>query len=721
MKLLTLCGLFALVISQKAHAKPATNADFHICYFSLNNEKEFHEAQKFTEKLNKVSPRKITVSEHLTENSEPQEAFRELVKSGQKCDGLVISGHHTGSFSGTRAQGNLELDFLENLSCEPEVAAWFRKINALWLQGCRTLGVGQIASHQQEVELFSADFHTQRLGNDRQRAEHGVGQGLDQINREFTATLDQDNPLSSRFLRIFPHAKVFGWTKTAPGIEAHSEYSVPYHMAHLVSLMRKDMPQDPIADRINAKDAADYANAMILTLGQIGNEYKYCEDLTVEAWKHHGQVYGPKKFSFDNRDLNAFPKLYSNADSLLLDVRKNECSLRLANSPESAKKAVQDLLSDRRHLPYVSNGLFAYIQKAEEEGNEDVVDVIRKEISQSKELLDFFRKKIASPQTGLLSKIDYYGHYHQFTGEDLPEQKKMISAAALKQVNTPTAPNDYDARDFKQSLFASLLKNGLFDFSKLQDVKSPEGLSQLAQALRTERSSIPEGKFGEVFDYVLKAPSADDSVLTELVSAAGNSYGKLKVNRSELFHDLIDREEAQAYTLMQLVRTININNGGPDSVVHDKKKFFEKAIDKLSKIPETDLPIAKRLLIYLHQIPVEGSPELVEKMVKKGLINNADTFEWLYQSGAIEIKDPKARVRIWKESLKSPHLKADSLILLAEGLVTLRGPEDFSEMVGAIKSAPQISPKVKATLQNVIRKSGFSEEQKKAFLDKVRH
>ena len=29
--------------------------DFHICYFSLNNEKEFTEMQKFTKKLNEYS------------------------------------------------------------------------------------------------------------------------------------------------------------------------------------------------------------------------------------------------------------------------------------------------------------------------------------------------------------------------------------------------------------------------------------------------------------------------------------------------------------------------------------------------------------------------------------------------------------------------------------------------------------------------------------------
>lgn len=68
----------------------ANDNGFHICYFSLNNEKEFTEMQKFTAQLNKQSPRKITVSEYLTKEGKPNDAFQEMIDSGVKCDGLVI-------------------------------------------------------------------------------------------------------------------------------------------------------------------------------------------------------------------------------------------------------------------------------------------------------------------------------------------------------------------------------------------------------------------------------------------------------------------------------------------------------------------------------------------------------------------------------------------------------------------------------------------------------
>ena len=112
-----------------------------ICYLSLNNEKELTEMDKFTENLNRFSDEKIDVQEFLDVGGDPQIAFDEMVKSGVVCDGLVISGHHTGSFGGKRAKGSLSLSFMEKLSCQNKYAKFFNGVKALWLQGCRTLGV----------------------------------------------------------------------------------------------------------------------------------------------------------------------------------------------------------------------------------------------------------------------------------------------------------------------------------------------------------------------------------------------------------------------------------------------------------------------------------------------------------------------------------------------------------------------------------------------------
>ena len=166
-----------------------------------------------------------------------------MVESGVVCDGLVISGHHTGSFGGKRAKGSLSIDLMEELSCNPKYKALFNNVKGLWLQGCRTLGVSKIETTD------TADFHTQRVG--AVLDEDHLTQSFSDLNIEFSATLDQDNPLSSRYLRVFPRATTFGWTKTAPGSKSRSQYSVPFHIAHMARLNddRKRYFDNPISGK----------------------------------------------------------------------------------------------------------------------------------------------------------------------------------------------------------------------------------------------------------------------------------------------------------------------------------------------------------------------------------------------------------------------------------------------------------------------------------------
>ena len=102
--------LFFIVIST-LYTKAQSPDSFHICYFSLNNEKEFTEMEKFTKKLNKHSSHPISVKEYMTEGGSPEDSFKKMIDENVRCDGLVISGHHTGSFGGKRARGSLGVDF----------------------------------------------------------------------------------------------------------------------------------------------------------------------------------------------------------------------------------------------------------------------------------------------------------------------------------------------------------------------------------------------------------------------------------------------------------------------------------------------------------------------------------------------------------------------------------------------------------------------------------
>src|SRR4051812_40223348 len=107
-------ALTSLLLTLPAMAAPAAAVvpEYNICYFSLNKPDEQTIAKGFMDKLNAISSVKITVKEFQPDKATftkeeldkgaavPNAAFKKMVESGTKCDGIVISGHHTGSYGG---------------------------------------------------------------------------------------------------------------------------------------------------------------------------------------------------------------------------------------------------------------------------------------------------------------------------------------------------------------------------------------------------------------------------------------------------------------------------------------------------------------------------------------------------------------------------------------------------------------------------------------------
>ena len=218
--------------------------------------------ENFSQKLNPFSSQEIIVNEYQTEGSDPKQSFRKMLQSGARCEGLVVSGHHTGAFGGKRANGSLGIEFLEEMSCDPRYRDFFAGVKALWLQGCRTLGqkIRPVDhAHETPYNCTSADCHRERVG--ALLDEDHLTQSFADLEMEFSATLDQDNPLSSRYLRAFPQSTIFGWTKTSPGERSGSQLSLPYHIAHIARLVDggDDYFQDP-SGRLDEEVAAHYAS-----------------------------------------------------------------------------------------------------------------------------------------------------------------------------------------------------------------------------------------------------------------------------------------------------------------------------------------------------------------------------------------------------------------------------------------------------------------------------
>lgn len=456
----------ALLISSSGFAQ---SRSARICYFSLNNEKEFVETQKLAQKLNQATGSNITVKEFMPKGGNPNEAFRKMVASGEKCDGLVISGHHYGAWEGNRANGKLKLDFIEKLSCDPRYKEWFKNINSLHLQGCRTLGVGEIVS---DDPAYSADANTARVNRHvlEDNTREDVEAGVQELNHEFTNTLDQENPLSSRYLRTFPRATTFGWTKSAPGEESKSELSLLYHIAHMADVNNyhhRGIIVDPLKNLSNT-DAAELANAALDMLQK--PDWDDCEVKSITAWKRHGTLIKNKGLGYNNPDLNAYKSYESTNTPQMVRLKEIGCKLKNAKNQSDRMAAVREIIKDRASIAANFNSLveMASSRSMSSQEKNQIIDLMGSSDALRSFVGDKFNTK-NNALVGMFAKLDYYSFYKKVFKQKSPDAERLITQETFKVLLKPypnkseTSAEYLDLRDFKSTLTSALAKNGFVD------------------------------------------------------------------------------------------------------------------------------------------------------------------------------------------------------------------------------------------------------------------
>ena len=529
------------------------NAETTLCYFSLNNEKEYEVMEKLVTRLDKVSKEKIIIKEFQTKDDDPHNSFKQMLDSKTICNGLVISGHHTGSFGGERSQGKLDIDFIEEMSCQPQYADWFDNIRAVWLQGCRTMGV-KIEENEVDASEYSADFNMDRVA--AMLAQDYLEQSPEELNNEFSATLDQDNPLSSRYLRVFSNSTVFGWTKTAPGKEARSELSLPYHLAHTIRLTddRKEYFTDP-AKNLTDEQATKYA---VTLLGLLNRNTPSCyscpisEETSVNAWLNHGQAHGAVPLSFQNPDLMAFSSLASSGNVLLHRAKELDCLLKQDLSEEQKLAILDEILQDERLLGYNFNAIWSLLQEQKKKGNFAFLDKLQKKLSESIILKHFLMRKLSSKELGILRKIDYYAFYRDMTNQREKDIEDIILSASLKMLIQKVKEDDYGRRDFQQTLFDSLIKNDLvgdkgeFLNMLVNSTESQFVLQKVAKAVGN--LELETSKVGEMLQLIIEKANGNIYVFGEVTYVIGNS--KFEIPKAgEMLQFMIDRANGESIVL----------------------------------------------------------------------------------------------------------------------------------------------------------------------------
>jgi hypothetical protein len=598
--------VFSLFYSLPAHAVQ------RICYFSFNNQSEVETTQQFVNQINRVASEPIEVKEFLNSGSNPEKSFLQMVESGEKCDGLVISGHHTGAHGGKRAAGKLDLEFIEKLSCDPRYNEWFRGINALWLEGCRTVGVGTITPQNESEEKLTVDYHVKRVTMERQ--VDGLTQSVANLDHEFSNTLDQDNPLKSRYLRSFPKAKIFGWTNSAPGEKADSERSLLFHMAHIAKYLDPEygLPEDPLKGNISARGLQDYLNAINLALMPFSYQDRTCENIAVQGWIDHG-TYSKENplYAFDNPDLEASTSL-ENADSINpLFVKSLECALKNAlESGDDSKllKAVDAINSDPTSYNYTLGPMLSvYLELKAKKPNS--ANLMFNRMKSNSALTGFLEKKIHSKQVGFVRRADYYSVYREIAGYNNLELERELQQQFFEEIKTDLPRNDKYLRSntsaYRTTLLQALVKNRIggeaFFDSVLQTNPEWDVLVNLIKT--SSRLGLSKEQQLQKIDSILRSPRADPVVW----KVAKAELQKLKVSENEINSIYQSLNLIPEFNFEENAKNLDLNSNQTQPPVVER--IEEAPIPLVDPVKKKKEGFLKKLFTPNKKAPVEPKKE----------------------------------------------------------------------------------------------------------------
>lgn len=406
-------------------------ATARLCYFSFNNPREYATTRRLVAHLNEHSPIHIDVVEFVQEDANIKKSLLAAMRSGQRCDGIILSGHHRGKFWGDRSSGSMKAGFLEEQSCTIEHAAWFAHVKAVWLEGCNT---GRQNLMNPEIDPEDK-IHGSPLNYIRAHLDYSdFEDSLDDITDDFDDNLNEDN-LAKEYMRIFPYATVMGWTDKSPGEKAGSHYSFPYFLAQIVRIVDEDprFLQNPMRGKLSPDSARRYSEVLysVLTRDPYGNnadgrpEVLANEDTYIKAWRDHSNVKYP--FAFDNPSIAGYRSLVNNDNELLRQSTAMRCVMEQDDdSEETVGGTVSYLIRNKTLTPIASQLLLAIAQGSPSlRGPIGESESLRNYLYHAKSSGQFteFRRKEAESFLAILQKTPV-----AVAREDVPEPMTAVAA-----------------------------------------------------------------------------------------------------------------------------------------------------------------------------------------------------------------------------------------------------------------------------------------------------
>ncbi|MCY4321659.1 MAG: hypothetical protein OXC37_04585, partial [Bdellovibrionaceae bacterium] len=201
----------------------------------------------------------------------------------------------------------------EDLSCNPEYKNWFSNIKALWLDGCNTVTDNLIASGSSNIP--TPDGETARVVAKEYEPNEMDLWSVWTTSQAYTASLDENTPLSSRHLRMFPNTQIYGFNGAAP--TSNQKWGESFIVNHL-SLIGKALKSED--DQIKTNEQEDDIKRALSAILSFDD----CDEEKLKAWEEAGRE------NMESIEQQSYERAYKLGCNLIL-------AKQLLNDPDSEK------------------------------------------------------------------------------------------------------------------------------------------------------------------------------------------------------------------------------------------------------------------------------------------------------------------------------------------------------------------------------------------------
>ena len=471
------------------------------CFFSLNNPAEAKELKKQYcggKNKEKCESGKIEIKEFYGEKlagESVEENFKKMLQTSE-CDSIVVSGHHTGYFAGKQSidkniknqtleqdvkHQTLGLDFMEEMSCEEGCEDWFSNVKSLFLMGCNTVKTPDNLKNSENADSKSISLLTKIKTPVTRGPIHKL------VNQAYSSTLDQNNQMSHRYLRMFPESSVYGWGATSPS--EGSQNSLP-DFIDFVGHMQKTPIREPNKNRPVLTTEKKRDNILNF-INFMNSQKSICTEYAAGKWAKH---WVSRNEELDDivvfnttRATACYLKDKDKDQSQFKDHQRLGCDLtRALKSGNKAEinTAIDNILnSGPNGIRANFNRLMSLIISTKNKKRDWYPEVVEK-LKKNPNLKSALLEDIDSDKVGFTRKSDYLYFYMKMGWQDTDKDKdKKISTKFLKQLQGVFDKIDANQsagvrRAHRWAVFDSIAQNGLGkwlhkndkdEFNKLQN------------------------------------------------------------------------------------------------------------------------------------------------------------------------------------------------------------------------------------------------------------